>query len=582
MSKHIYGVHDLGVWADLVQQAGITAWVVHTEAIGADPNDQSGKDYRHPYLTPIVRLNFGYGEGTGTIPTPDRYGAFAQRCANFVANSQGIAWVVIGNEIALRWEWPQAGTPLTLATYADCYRQCYDAIKRVNPSALVSPAAPAPWNTNVPDAPDWIMQLPAMLNMLSSRVDWICLHAYTRDYSPESFVTGTRMDPPYAHRYAGWETLWEYMQVIPRAFRRLPVMVTEANGNGPWPANNTVWITTMYEQINNWNAQPGNQQIRAACLFRWLPDDRQWSLAHSPGAANDLRNALRRGYQWREPEAPRPTTDFASGDWGKVVASSVNVRNAPSLQAEIALKLSVGATFPVEAVFSGDGMIWLQGPHGWVAEVAPDGTRLVVPTEAPAVAGERDAIVRRLAGQYGVDERLALAVLAIESGGAGFYNGDLVTRFEPHVFLDRFHALFRQRFKVGEPQWDGNQHRVNNGGAWMQFHGDQVYERVAQRLAAQIGREAAFEAASYGAGQIMGFNYALCGYDSAEAMVAAFSESEEAQIKAVFEYFRNRKDDTGRSALDCLRAGDLVGFAVLYNGPGQAEYYAGLIRQRVD
>ena len=115
----------------------------------------------------------------------------------------------------------------------------------------------------------------------------------------------------------------------------------------------------------------------------------------------------------------------------------------------------------------------------------------------------------------------------------------------------------------------------------MQFHGDQVLERVALNLAAQIGRRAAVEAASYGAGQIMGFNYATCGYDSAEAMVAAFSANEETQIRATFEYFRNRKDDKGRSCLDCLQDGDLVGFAALYNGPGQAEYYAGLIRQRV-
>ena len=580
MSKYLYGVHDLGAWADMVQQAGVTAWVVHTEAIGADSNDQTGKDYRHPFLTPIVRLNYAYGEGHGTIPAPDRYAAFAQRCANFVANSQGIEYVVIGNEIALPWEWPEAGKPLTLTTYADCYRQCYDAIKRVAPDVKIAPQAPAPWNASVPDAPDWIMQLPAMLNMLSSRIDWICLHAYTRGYSPESFASGARMNPPYLHRYAGWETLWEYMGVIPQAFRHLPVMVTEVNGNASWPASNTGWITAMYDQIDDWNAQPGNQQIRAACLFRWLPEDRQWSLAHSPGAADDLRNALRQGYQWREPEAPRLTTKFTSGDWAKVVVSTLNVRNAPALQADVALKLSAGDTFAVDMVYSGDGLIWLHGPHGWAAEVAPDGTRLIEQTEAPSVATDRDAVVRRLAGQYGVDERLALAVIAIESGGAGFRNGELVTRFEPHVFLARFQALFRQYFQVGEPQWDGNQHRVNNGGAWLSFHGDQVYERVALGLAAEIGRMAAFESASYGAGQIMGFNYATCGYNSAEAMVAAFRESEEAQIRAMFEYFRNRKDDKGRSCLDCLRDGDMVGFAALYNGPGQAEHYAGLIRQR--
>jgi hypothetical protein len=585
MSRHLYGVHDIGAWADLVAQAGATAWCVYTEAVGCDPNDLRGGDYARPGITPIVRLNNGYGKGTGTIPTPDRYADFARRCANFVAASRGIEWVVIGNEISHYHEWPTA-EPITLASYVECYRLCYDAIKRVAPGVQIAPAAPAPWNASTPDARDWIMQLPTMLNMLSSRVDWICLHAYTRGYTPDAFSTGAKMDAPYAHRYSGWETLWEYMAVIPQSFRHLPVMITETNGDGPWPANNTGWVQALYGEIARWNAQPGNQPIRAACLFRWLPEDRQWSFAHSPGAADDFTQALRKGYTWPQTETRPPATTLKAGDPVVVVASTVNVRSAPSLGADIKLRLGQGATFPVEAVYSAEGLIWVQGVSGWVAESAPDGTKLLERADGvfPAPAGDRAAIVRKLAAEHGVDERLALAVIAIESGGAGFHKGRLLMRFEPHVFKAKFDALFRQHFQMGEPAWEGGAHRYRETatGEWKSFHGNQDAEYAAQRIARQIAEDAALQAASYGAGQIMGFNHATCGYESAQAMIADFAAGEEAQIRAMFTYFRNRKDSTGRSALDYLRAGDLVNFATLYNGSGQAQHYANLIRKAAE
>ncbi len=597
MSKYIFGIHDAGPWFDLVRQAGKTAWCVYTEEIGHDPSNHAGKDFRSDGITPIVRLNNAYGKGHGTIPTPDEYADFAQRCANFVAASRGLQYVVIGNEIALEWEWP-TDEPIRLVDYVQCYRLCYDAIKRVNANVMVAPAAVAPWNDSTPDAPDWIMQLPTMLNMLSSRVDWICLHAYTRRYGADAFATGARMNPPYAHRYSEWETLWEFMQAIPQAFRRLPVMITEANGNGPWPAENTGWIRAMYASINWWNQQTDNQRIRAACLFRWLLDDKQWSMAHSPGAAEDFRLALAQDYQARGidridttngaaasdfPKSGQVATALKVGDRVAVVAGAANVRNAPGLQAEVALKLTSGSGFVVEAIYVADGLIWLQGPHGWVAEVAPDGTRLVSSTSSltgPSTGSggdEQAAIVRRLAAEYGIDERLAVAVIAVESGGSGFRDGRVILRFEPHVFIAKVGALFRQRFSVGEPAWAGKFHLCDG----KPFHGDQDAEYSAQAVAVALAEQAAAEAASYGLGQIMGFNYATCGYTSADEMRNAFGTGIEPQIRAMFEYFKNRKDKTGQSCIDYLRAGDLVNFAALYNGPGQAEHYAGLIRQRL-
>src|SRR6266542_2378122 len=89
--KFIFGMHDPGAWMDPVQSSGKQGWVLVTEGIGCDPNDNSGTDYsQHSNrgFAVVVRLNNGYG-GTGTIPKPDQYDNFAPRCANWVRNSRG-------------------------------------------------------------------------------------------------------------------------------------------------------------------------------------------------------------------------------------------------------------------------------------------------------------------------------------------------------------------------------------------------------------------------------------------------------------------------------------------------------------
>lgn len=591
MSQYILGLHDPGPWMDWVVEAGKTAWCVYTEEVGADPNNHSGKDFARRGITPVVRLNHAYGKGHGTIPTPDKYDAFAQRCANFVAASQGIEYVVIGNEIALEWEWP-TDQPLTLATYIECYVRCYEAIKRVAPGVRVAPAAVAPWNDRVPDAPDWIAQLTRMLYLVPA--DWICLHAYTRGYSPDAFVTGAKMDnPAYRHRYSGWEALWEFMGAIPALHRHLPVVITEANGNGPWPAENAGWFRNACAQIKWWNDQPDKQRIMGLCGFRWLPDDTQWSLAHSPGALDDFRKTLALGHRWDDragtsenPKWSTPATALKAGDRVTVVTTSVNVRNAPGLQTEVALRLSYGDTFVVEAVYSADGLIWLEGPHGWCAEVAPDGTRLVDKvegTDATDGAGnDRVAIVRRLAAEYGVDERLARAVIQIESGGSGFRGGRLVIRFEPHIYRLKLAELCDRLFTVGQPAWEGKFHRHNGEP----FHGNQDREYAALAAAEAILADAPYLACSYGAGQVMGFNHQLVGYPSARAMMAAFQASEEAQLRAVFQFSANKRtskqlDPSQKTALEHLRAGNLLMFATIYNGPGDPQHYVNLINQQL-
>ena len=116
-SEFIFGIHEPG-GEQYMLEAGRPGWIVFTEGVGHDPNDQSGRDYRaysDRGIGVIVRLNNGYYPN-GTIPPSDRYAAFAQRCANFVAHSAGCKLWIIGNEMNFDIERPRysAQPPLTL------------------------------------------------------------------------------------------------------------------------------------------------------------------------------------------------------------------------------------------------------------------------------------------------------------------------------------------------------------------------------------------------------------------------------------------------------------------------------------
>lgn len=317
-APHIFGVHDYHPdWYNLVKQAGKFAWCVHTEAVGHNPYDV-GTQFYPEGLTNIVRLNNGYGQGTGTIPTPDHYDDFAKRCANFVKHSQNIDFVVIGNEIALPWEWPTQ-SPILLVDYIRCYLKCYFAIKEVAPNVRIAPQAVAPWNDKTPDAQDWVLQLKFQLEMCMGYVDWVSLHAYSDGYGLNSFTNNPRMHSPYQHRYYGWETLYEFMGAIPAKLRSLPVIITEVNGNQTWGNYHPTWIQGMYQTIDLWNKAKGTQKILAACLFRWAAHDEKWDISRYPAVVQDFKQVLQQDYrhEWRN------NVHYVNARWG------LNLRKEP-------------------------------------------------------------------------------------------------------------------------------------------------------------------------------------------------------------------------------------------------------------
>jgi len=129
--------------------AGAKGWIVETVEVGGGSGG-NWSSYANAGYGVIVRLNQGYGYA-GTIPPVSGYDDFAYRCGQYVKNSSGVEYWIIGNEPNLPCEWPgnidgdpNTGEAITVANYVHCYGHCYDAIKGQVSTAKVCPAPRAP------------------------------------------------------------------------------------------------------------------------------------------------------------------------------------------------------------------------------------------------------------------------------------------------------------------------------------------------------------------------------------------------------------------------------------------------------
>lgn len=296
MSKWLHGIHDSGGEHLMADKPG---WIVITEAIGSDPNDRSGRDYRHLTsrgFTVIARLNHAHNGRDGTIPVQGRYADFAKRCANFVAASTGVTHVIIGNEPNHLQERPE-GQAIPPAMYAECFNRCYDSIKAVAPQVQVITAPIAPWDasTKYPgnEAGDWVIYFVHMLQRIRA-ADGIGLHTYTHGAGIHLITSSARMQPPFQHRRYEFRAYLDFLEAMPADKAHLPVYVTETDQVEPWVDANTQWVLAAYAEIDAHNQRQGTQKIHCLVLYRWQGD--QWHIEGKNGVHADFRAAVGRGY----------------------------------------------------------------------------------------------------------------------------------------------------------------------------------------------------------------------------------------------------------------------------------------------
>jgi N-acetyl-anhydromuramyl-L-alanine amidase AmpD len=359
-TESIFGLHDAG-GERLFLESNRSGWIVFSEAIGHDPEDRSSVDFTRwsdQGLGVICRLSHGFPPD-GTIPHSSLYEEFARRVASFVGNSAGCKIWIIGNEMNYAVERPgvqvdwsrhasaRATTPeqadpmrrglvvrfnvlpdhsteirttrgalispgevITPELYARCYRLCRDAILRQAGHAddQVLVGAVTPWNSQTiyPGNAngDWVQYFRDILEQVGpAYCGGFALHTYTHGGDPAQITSEEKLGPPYQSRHREFRAYTDFMAAIPEAMRHLPVYVTETDQTDPWLDVNSGWVRSAYAEIDGWNKQPDNQQIRALVLYRWPKLDK-WHIAGKEGVLEDLRSALHQSFAWRGAESP--------------------------------------------------------------------------------------------------------------------------------------------------------------------------------------------------------------------------------------------------------------------------------------
>ncbi len=192
-------------------------------------------------------------------------------------------------------------------------------------------------------------------------------------------------------------------------------------------------------------------------------------------------------------------------------------------------------------------------------------------------------VLEPLSAKIGIDKAVAVAVIAVESGGSGMGpDGRMIIRFENHLFWAYWGktnpAAYNQYFVFDQnTSWKGHQYRPQPNGPWLDVHQNQNSEWAAFNLASTINAVAAKKSISMGLTQILGSNFSAIGYASPDAMFAAFAADEKFQLLGFFNFVKN-----DQRQITALRTRDYVGFARIYNGPGQPDFYGGLIKGVVD
>lgn len=159
-----------------------------------------------------------------------------------------------------------------------------------------------------------------------------------------------------------------------------------------------------------------------------------------------------------------------------------------------------------------------------------------------------------------VDIASVMAVNEVESLGSGFLRAGM-----PRILFERhiFHRQLRSR-KIDTAPLQKRFPGIVNSSRGGYVGGQSEYTRLA--AAVEIHREAAYESASWGAFQIMGFHWQLLGFSSAQEFVDYVSVNEANQLDLFVRFIM--ADSALHKALQNKKWST---FARLYNGPAYAD-----------
>jgi len=172
------------------------------------------------------------------------------------------------------------------------------------------------------------------------------------------------------------------------------------------------------------------------------------------------------------------------------------------------------------------------------------------------------ASAEKIARQLRCDPNFVLAVADVESGGrSDLPDGRPQILFEAQWFHKLTGGLYDETHPaISSPTWNKALYR---GGA-------AEYDRLAEAEA--LNHTAALKSASWGLFQIMGFNFDRCDFSNVDDFVAFLKGPDDNDMEAFIRFVM-----ADQRMLHAVQVKDSFTFALLYNGPGQTDYYKGKI-----
>jgi hypothetical protein len=163
------------------------------------------------------------------------------------------------------------------------------------------------------------------------------------------------------------------------------------------------------------------------------------------------------------------------------------------------------------------------------------------------------ADVTTAVADLGGDEASLWTLVAVETRGFGFLSDR-----RPQILFERhiFHNRTGGRFTIAHPD-------ISNPTPGGYAGGAAEYDRLQRAM--ELNEVAALESASWGLGQVMGFNAQKAGFSNAEAMVTAMVASEAAQMQAAVRFIM-----ANGPMLAAYKAKVWAKMAFFYNGAGFA------------
>ena len=245
----------------------------------------------------LTRLNYGYADGTGTVPHAQDKVAWIEAMAQTIARSRGVAGFIIGNEVNNPAEWP-GGYPhpayrVSPEYYTTLYNTVYQRARELGASAPIAPAALDPYNVvagqfgQPADPRDWAQ----FIYNYARGIDFIALHAKTQTNDPNECASYAKFtDWPLQDRYLHLRTVEDQLSWIPARYQDRPIYITELNpqfrapGQTGWMPDNAEWVRQAISYL-------ATQPLEGAIFYRFdrAGDQAPFGLADKPAILDAIR-----------------------------------------------------------------------------------------------------------------------------------------------------------------------------------------------------------------------------------------------------------------------------------------------------